>query len=927
MASLPVILETSDSEIKRAPAPRRKNATEIEFALRDLVSRPYDAETFPYDLIAISNASKMTVSRLKSGTTNKATRAGDVLWQKQFFFKSAQPGEDVGAVGDALMTDPLTARNKPRFILVTNGEQIHIRDLKFEETVNVEFERLDEESDFLLPLAGYERRVVVEEHPADKKAAKKLKKLYDAILAANPTWNSGHHSHELNLLMTRLLFCFYAEKTGIFATPKVFSSTLTDFTREDGTEVAPLLDRLFRIMNVEESSRPKGTPASEARFPYVNGSLFEDTVELPAFSRTARRQLLECGDLDWTTINPDIFGSMIQTIAQDGIRSDLGMHYTSVPNIMKVLQPLFLDDLHEAFEKSKGNVLKLEALLGRLSKIRVFDPACGSGNFLIIAYKALRKIETDILVRIEEISPKAPLRLSTISLHNFYGIDVVDFACETAKLSLWIAEYQQNAHFKELFGTARPPLPLARISTIYRENATRCDWLIVCPKSAYGETYICGNPPFQGGKKQRVEEKQDLALLFSKVANNYKNLDYVSCWLLKAAAYIEQTNCKAAFVATNSICQGDNVGMLWPVIYSHGAEIDFAYTSFRWSNSAAHNAGVTCVIVGLANVDPHRVKRLYSGDHVSEAKNIGPYLTASRNIIVGREAKPIQGFPEIVYGSKPLDNGFLTVSATERSNMISQYPQALNLIREYFGTDEFVDGVKRWCLWIPDDLLPMADSIPPIKSRLRACRKFREGAGMSAKSMAATPHRFMVRTHRETDALLIPMVTSERRRYLQIGLMPPTSIINSNAYALYDPQPYILAVLSSRLHRIWAVTVGGQLETRIRYSNTLIYNTFPIPALSDEQKRILGERAAAILRARAKPGKTIAWLYNPETMPPDLLKAHENNDAYLEEHVYGRSFQDDTQRLEHLFAMYAREKDLRERGHTLFAKSRSRKAE
>jgi hypothetical protein len=679
-------------------------------------------------------------------------------------------------------------------------------------------------------------------------------------------------------------------------------------------------------MNVEEPSRPKGTPASEARFPYVNGSLFEDTVELPQFSRTARRQLLECGDLDWTTINPDIFGSMIQTIAQDGTRSDLGMHYTSVPNIMKVLQPLFLDDLHEAYEKAKGSVPKLEALLGRLSTIRVFDPACGSGNFLIIAYKALRKLETEILVRIGEISPKAPLRLSNISLHNFYGIDVVDFACETAKLSLWIAEYQKNSHFKELFGTARPPLPLARISTIHRDNATRCDWLLVCPDRDHVETYVCGNPPFQGGKKQRAEEKNDLALLFSNLGNNYKNLDYVACWFVKAAAYIETTNCRAAFVATNSICQGDNVGMLWPVVYSHGAEIAFAYTSFRWSNSAAHNAGVTCVIVGLARTDPNRVKRLYVGEHVSSVKNIGPYLTASRNIIVRRESTPIQGFPEIVYGSKPLDNGYLTLSAAERSNMISQYPNALPLIREYLGTDEFVDGVKRWCLWIPDSLLPLAESIPPIQSRLRACKTFREEGGMSARSMAATPHRFMVRTHRETDALLIPMVTSERRRYLQIGLMPPACIINSNAYALYDPQPYIFAILSSRLHRIWAETVGGQLETRVRYSNTLVYNTFPIPALSDEQKRILGERAAGILRRRANPGKTIAWLYNPETMPPDLLKAHHENDAYLEEQVYGRSFQDDTQRLEHLFDMYARDKEAREQDNTFFAKSRRRKA-
>jgi hypothetical protein len=426
MDYIPASVAIPEPDPERYSAPRRMNPTEIEFAVRDLVAKPYHAETFPYALIGIYNASKMTVSRLKSGQTNKARHPGDVLWQKYFFFRSAASGEDVGTVADALVADPLTAKHKPRFILVTNGKQLHARDLKFDETAYVEFERLDEQAYFLLPLAGYERRAVVEEHPADIKAAKKLKKLYDALLAANPTWNTGHHSHELNLLMTRLLFCFYADDTGIFDTPQIFTNTVTQHTSEDGNDVAALLDRLFRIMNVEKASRPRNTPAVDCKFPYVNGSLFEDIVEMPQFSRTARRQLLECGDLDWRTINPDIFGSMIQTIAHDGSRSDLGMHYTSVPNIMKVLHPLVLDDLHEAYEKAKDSVPKLETLLGRVSRLRVFDPACGSGNFLIIAYKRLREIEIQVLLRIGEIAPNTPLRLSGVSLQNFYGIDVVD---------------------------------------------------------------------------------------------------------------------------------------------------------------------------------------------------------------------------------------------------------------------------------------------------------------------------------------------------------------------------------------------------------------------------------------------------------------------------------------------------------------------
>jgi hypothetical protein len=888
------------------------NPTEIEFAVRDLVAKPYDAETFPYDLIGIFNASKVTVSRLKSGTMNKANKSGDLLWQKKLFFRRAAPGEDVGAIGDVLVDDPLTAKHKPRFILVTNGEQVHVRDLSFNETENIEFERLDEKSDFLLPLAGYERRVVVEEHSADINAAKKLKKLYDALLAANPTWSTGHHTHELNLLMTRLLFCFYAEKTGIFDTPKIFTNTVTQHTIENGSDVAPLLDRLFRIMNIKATGRPKSTPFVDIRFPYVNGSLFEDTVEIPKFSRTARRQLLECGDLDWTTINPDIFGSMIQTIAQDGTRSDLGMHYTSRPNILKVLCPLFLDELNDAFESSKDSAPKLMALLSRLHNIRVFDPACGSGNFLSIAYKELRKLEMQALRRVAELAPNRPLPLSRVDLSNFFGIDIVDFACETAKLSLWIAEYQMNSAYEELLGLRRPALPLGKITTIHYGNAIRLDWSLICPNDDASTTYICGNPPYQGGKKQSTDEKIDVATMFSGADASYKNIDYVACWFIKASNYISLQNANAAFVATNSLCQGENVPILWPRIYSKSVAITFAHTSFKWTNNASHNAGITCIIVGIGRATSAKRKLIYSDEHAKNVGNISPYLTPTQSVIVYRALEPVQGLPEMIYGNKPLDWGYLTLSGAEREHLCRDYPEAAAFTRRYYGSDEFIDGVERWCLWIPDELRKQAEAIPPIKQRLAACRKAREQGGVSARSNASTPHRFMVVTHQDTVAMLIPMVSAERRRYLQIGIMPATTIINSNAYAIYNPPAFLFALLSSRMHAVWISSIAGRMRTDPRYSNTYVYNTFPVPDLSDEQRRVLAGHSKAILKARAKhPGKTIAWLYNPETMPANLLESHQDNDAYIDEQIYGRNFRDDTQRLDFLFAMYAR---VRERG-------------
>ena len=897
----------SEPVSKASSAQRRMNPTEIEFALRDLVSKPYDSETFPYDLIAIFNASKVTVGRLKSGTTNKATQPGDVLWQKQFFFRPAQPGSDVGAAGDALAADPLTSRHKPRFILVTNGHQVHIRDLKFEETANVEFGSLDEQSDFLLPLAGYERRAIVEEHPADIKAAKKLKKLYDAILAANPIWSNGHHSHELNLLMTRLLFCFYAEDTGIFDTQQIFTNTVIQHTLEDGSDVATLLDRLFRVMNTTCAARPRSTAAVDAKFPYVNGSLFEDTVGIPQFSRTARRQLLECGDLDWTTINPDIFGSMIQTIAQDDTRGELGMHYTSRPNIMNLLKPLFLEDLNEAFEKAKDSSPKLEALLGRFAMVRVLDPACGSGNFLVIAYKELRELEMRTLLRLAELNAKNPLRLSSISIEHFFGLDVVDFACETAKLSLWIAEYQMDSQFRDLFGMGRPPLPLGKIATIHNVNAIRADWQLLCPPIDHAEVYVCGNPPYQGSVVQSEDQKSDITFLFANRLRAYKDLNYISCWFLKAAEYMQRGAISCAFVSTNSICQGEHVAMLWPQLYSYNLEIGFAYTSFKWRNNASNNAGVTCVIVGLFRAGTKRLKSLYTDGHVSTVPLIGPYLVAGTNTIVRKRSTPLSTLPEISLGSKPTDGGNLLLSPSQRSALIAADPRAAALTKQYFGSEELIKGKERWCLWISDAQVVLANDIPDVRRRIEAVRTKRRGGGTQARGAANTPHRFAYVSYQDAEALLIPEVSSERRRYFQIGLLPRGCVISNQGYALYNPPAHLFSLLSSRMQFLWGSTVGGRMDNRLRYSAGLVYNTFPVPDLSEEQKRVLTDNARAIVRARgAYPGKTIAWLYNPETMPDALSQAHIENDSFIEKHIYGREFKDDTHRVEFLFELYER---------------------
>jgi len=883
------------------------NPTEIEFAVRDLVAKPYDAESFPFELLRIYNVSPVTIHRLKTGLTNKADQPGDLLWKGKLFFRAAAVGEDVGAIGDGLAGISFLAKFKPRFILITNGERVHVRDLQLDDTLNVEYARLDENADFLLPLAGFERRAVVEEHPADVKAAKKLKKLYDAILGANPTWTTGHHAHELNLLMTRLLFCFYAEKTGIFDAPKIFTNTLTQYTSEDGSDVASLLDRLFRIMDIEEGQRPKSTPAVDAKFPYVNGSLFEDIVELPQFTRTARRQMLECGDLDWTTINPDIFGSMIQTVAQDGTRSDLGMHYTSVPNIMKVLQPLFLDDLHEAFEEAKDSAPKLEALLGRLSAIHVFDPACGSGNFLIIAYKEMRRVEIDIFKRISDLIPKGALPLSGIALEHFHGIDLTDFACETAKLSLWIAEHQMNAIFKELFGAARPTLPLGKITTIHCTNATRVAWTALCSPNGHGEVFVCGNPPYQGSSNQSQEQKADVSAVFSSLTKTYKNIDYVGCFFLRAADYIRDTSARCAFVATNSICQGEQVGILWPLIFARNVEITFAYPSFRWQNNASNNAFVFCVIVGLSNRGTKK-KTIYVDEHKQSVSLIGPYLIAGTDSIVEKSSEPRNGLPKMLRGNMPTDGGHLILTQDEYVRLVKAYPEAKALLRRYYGSEDFINNIERWCLWIAEDALPAAERIKPVEERIKAVRESRlKSRASTTVEFAEWPHRFRQVQDWGKEAIIVPGIFSDRRTYQSIGILRPDVIISNTAFAIYDPPGYLLATLSSMMHMVWTKAVTGRHGMVIGYSSSLVYNTLPLPTLSEEQKKILSDHSKNILRARAKhPGKSIAWLYNPETMPQDVLDAHIENDRYIEEYIYGRNFRDDVHRLEHLFSMYDR---------------------
>jgi hypothetical protein len=910
------------------------NIAEIEMQLADLVKEPFDNGEFTFRFLEIYNAPKSTLTKLRKGTQNKGEQQGDVLWARKMYFRRAEEGQTAQTL-DALKNAKATKSQKPRFLIATDGREVSALDTKADDPLHCDFGELNDHFDFFLPLAGIDKYEAVKENPADIKATGRLAKLHDEIVRQNPDWTTDEKRHALNQFMTRILFCMFAEDTGSFATD-LFIKTITEFGGDDGQNLQSLLRQIFDVMNVPDRERGD-IPAHIRAFPYVNGGLFADRTEVPAFNKRARRILIDAAQLNWSEINPDIFGSMIQAIVHPDMRGDLGLHYTSVPNIMKVLQPLFLMSLEEEFAQAQGHReerSRLNRLLTRISKIRVFDPACGSGNFLIIAYRELRTIEMRIFKRIEELDDGQRSRHWTgVKLSSFYGIELADFAAETAKLSLWIAEYQMNQRFKGLFGDAPPNFPLADGGHIVCGNALRLDWLHVCPppktvvqkQKVFDlatiapvhateeviddevETYIVGNPPYLGSRNQTPEQKKDMEIVCGDALGTFKALDYVACWYVKAAPYCANLKACCAFVSTNSICQGQQVSIIWPHILSLGLEIGFAHLSFKWANSAANNAAVICVIVGIR--PRSKAKKMLFDDKFSRpARNINPYLIDMDDIYVERKASPINGLMEMSYGNYPGDGNNLTLSPEEANLLLRSHPEAQQFVRRLYGAQEFLKGIVRYCLWIADDQVQVARSIPLIRDRIEKTRQVRlESRDPGYNKLAATPHKYRDTNEHIEHSLIIPTISSERREVFPVGLIDNGAITTNQVFALHDAPMQYFSILSSRMHYTWLKAVAGRLKTDLRYSSVLVYNTFPISGslLSEAKTQALVDHAWEIISAReSHAGKTIAWLYDPDTMPTNLLDAHRTLDDTLEKIYIGRPFKNDTERLEHLFKLY-----------------------
>ncbi|MBJ7526481.1 MAG: class I SAM-dependent DNA methyltransferase, partial [Sphingomonadaceae bacterium] len=727
-------------------------------------------------------------------------------------------------------------------------------------------------------------------------------------------------------------FCFFAEDTDIFNGTGLFTATTDQMSERDSSNTHDVISEMFRAMNTKIADRADAKlPRWADVFPYVNGGLFSGSTEVPRFSKIARSYLINIGSLDWKKINPDIFGSMIQAVADDDERGALGMHYTSVPNILKVLNPLFLDDLREQLEEAGDNLRKLLNLRNRMAKIRVFDPACGSGNFLVIAYKEMREIEAEINKRRDEED-----RRTDIPITNFRGIELRDFPAEIARLALIIAEYQCDVLYRGQKEALAEFLPLDAQNWITCGNALRLDWLSICPPTGTGvklhgddlfntpldqaqidfeneggETYICGNPPYLGSRDQGDEQKSDLKILFDQRVDNWKSLDYVAGWFLKATDYCMRTKAIVAFVSTNSICQGLQVPVLWPTIFKNGCEIEFAHTSFRWANLASHNAGVSVVIVGITP-QPRNPRRLFSLDDAGQISErqcayINAYLAPSESVIVEKASRPPDERSDMTFGNMPLDGGHLLMSRQQRSSLGLDSSQQRKFVRRIYGSAEFIRGIERYCLWIQDDDLPEAMSINSISERIQNVRHMRLNGGATAKELAGKPHQFQRTISSKYSTIIVPRVSSESREYLPCGYVPSDAVASDAVCAMYDAPIWNMALIASRIHLVWIATVCGKLKSDFRYSNTLGWNTFPVPTLTDQNKADLKRCAEDILLAReAHFPATIADLYDPENMPDDLRRAHEANDEMLERIYIGRRFKNDTERLEKLFELYTK---------------------
>ena len=791
----------------------------------------------------------------------------------------------------------------PRYVIVSDFEWLNLHDLEDETTAELQIANLSHWVNKFAFIPGYKQHKLEAEDPVNIQAVELLGDLHDALEAG------GYSGHELERFLVRVLFCLFAEDTGLFER-EAFTLYIENHTAVEGSDLGPALARLFDTLNKDKPVRQKNLLEELADLPYVNGDLFAEHLGFADFNRDMRNRLLSCCRFDWSAISPAVFGSLFQSVMEPRERRQVGAHFTSERDILKLVRSLFLDDLRAEFEKIKGERKKLEAFQKKLGTLTFFDPACGCGNFLVVPYRELRLLEIEVLK--ELYRGQKVLHVQTLSLLDvdaMYGIEIKEFPARIAEVAMWLVDHQMNQRLSEAFGEYMARLPLKKSPHIHHGNALRTDWKeVLAPEKC---SYLLGNPPFVGGKYQTDEQRADMAIA-ARGVKNHGLLDYVTGWYLKAAEYIKGTTIRVAFVSTNSITQGEQVGVLWSELFRRGVRIHFGHRTFAWESEARGKAHVHVVIVGFGLTEPSDRKLFdYEFDannpQVASAKNISPYLVEGPDIFILNRSRPLCNVPEVGIGNKPIDDGNYLFTTEERDVFLLKEPKASKWFRRWLGSDEFINGWERWCLWLgecpPDKLWEM----PECRKRVEAVRKFRLASKSApTRKLAETPTRFHVENIPSSKFIVIPKVSSERRKYIPIGFETPDTLISDLCFVNTEITQYHFGVLTSAMHMAWVRQVCGRLESRYRYSAKLVYNNFPWPeSPTDKQRAGVETNAQAVLDTRAEfPESSLAKLYHQTTMPSKLIKAHAELDRAVDACYGKRKFANDRERVEYLFGLY-----------------------
>ena len=941
-----------------------------EFSKRWEHESSEDAEAKPFwtEFFAVFGIDRKRVASFEEPVNKLGDKKGyiDLFWKGMLLIEHKSRGKDLDkAYTQALDYFPgIKERDLPKYVLVSDFERFRLYDL--EAAPLPTSPRREEEQVPPLPsgegwgggvfhefkladlhkhikhfafIAGYRTQTIAPQNPVNIKAAERMGKLHDALKA------SGYEGHPLELLLVRLLFCLFAEDTGIYQPANAFRSWIEERTAEDGSDLGAQLALLFQVLNTAEDKRSKNLDEQLAAFPYVNGKLFEEMLPIADFDAAMREALLDCCALDWSAISPAIFGALFQSIMDGKARRNLGAHYTSEENILKLIKPLFLDELWDEFRRVKGNKNKLFEFHKKLRTLTFFDPACGCGNFLVIAYRELRTLELEVLRTVHQETGSRFLDIHSeinVDVDQFHGIEIEEFPAQIAQVALWLVDHQMNVRISEEFGMYFARIPLKTSPHIVHGNALTLDWNDVLP--AERASYVFGNPPFLGKKEQSAAQKKDVEPVFAPI-KGAGVLDFVAAWYVKAARYInavapakagaqpiepldsrlrgnDKTRC--AFVSTNSITQGEQVGVLWGWLLAQGMHIHFAHRTFKWSNEAKGVAAVHCVIIGFGAFDTEK-KIIYEYEdikgepHAVAAKNINPYLVDAPDVILANRNTPASAAPEMNYGSFALDDGNYTLSETDREQILTENPDAEKFIRPFIGGQELLHSIKRWCLWMADAQPSELRSLPAVLRRVEAVKKWRESSNReTTQKLSTTPTRFAEIRQPSTNYIAIPTVSSELRTYIPMAFLSPEVIASNQLYILPNATLYHFGILTSTMHMAWVRYVCGRLKSDYRYSSGIVYNNFPWPECSDAQRGKIEAAAQAVLDARAqfmspspqpspaggRGSSSLADLYDPLTMPPALVKAHQKLDAAVDACYRKATFASDAQRVEFLFERY-----------------------